>query len=358
VRRPFSEIDREEVDWLMTDRVPFGMLTVFAGDPKTGKSLATIAMAAALSQGRSQPLTPPGIARDVVLMNAEDSPGRVVRPRLEAAGADLARVHFIEAARCSDDADRPVDLARDVERLAEAAAETHAGLIVIDPLDAYLPRGSTENSALRRILSPLKDAAERLHAAVILVKHLTKSRQATAKNRILGSIGLVGAARANFIFEADHGRRTMTNVGCNLADPLPLAYRIEDRGGAAALVWGAEVDERAEERPDPVAVWLSDVLKDGPMPQKEVVALGGPVGFSEDQLKRAKKKLGAMHRLVGGFGPGHHSEWFLPPDEAPTGRRALCVVRPPSIALPGPTKATGREIMVWRPSADPDGEAA
>jgi AAA domain len=39
------------VDWLWSGRVPLGMITMFAGDPKLGKSYVTLAMAAALSRG-------------------------------------------------------------------------------------------------------------------------------------------------------------------------------------------------------------------------------------------------------------------------------------------------------------------
>jgi hypothetical protein len=40
-----------EVEWLWAGRVPLGMITMFAGDPKLGKSYVTLAMAAAVSRG-------------------------------------------------------------------------------------------------------------------------------------------------------------------------------------------------------------------------------------------------------------------------------------------------------------------
>ena len=41
------------VEWLWAGRVPLGMITMFAGDPKLGKSFVTLAMAAALSRGQT-----------------------------------------------------------------------------------------------------------------------------------------------------------------------------------------------------------------------------------------------------------------------------------------------------------------
>ena len=67
-----------------------GSITVLAGDPGLGKSLLSLDLAALLSRGELGPRS----AGDVLLLTAEDSRTHTVRPRLEAAGADLARVHF------------------------------------------------------------------------------------------------------------------------------------------------------------------------------------------------------------------------------------------------------------------------
>ena len=45
-----SDVEPREVEWLWEGRVPLGMITMFAGDPKLGKSLVTLAMAAAVSR--------------------------------------------------------------------------------------------------------------------------------------------------------------------------------------------------------------------------------------------------------------------------------------------------------------------
>ena len=45
------DLEPRAVEWLWSGRVPLGMITMFAGDPKLGKSYVTLAMAAALSRG-------------------------------------------------------------------------------------------------------------------------------------------------------------------------------------------------------------------------------------------------------------------------------------------------------------------
>src|SRR5262249_50079558 len=65
------DIAPRPVEFLWGKRVPRGMLSLFAGDPKLGKSLVTVAMAAAVSRGAALPGddTPDGPG-DVVLLSA------------------------------------------------------------------------------------------------------------------------------------------------------------------------------------------------------------------------------------------------------------------------------------------------
>ena len=51
-----SEIEVRPLEWLWEPRIPLGMLTLFAGDPKLGKSLSALAIAAAVSRGMALPM--------------------------------------------------------------------------------------------------------------------------------------------------------------------------------------------------------------------------------------------------------------------------------------------------------------
>ncbi len=50
------DLGLRQVEWLWPGRVPLGMITMFAGDPKLGKSYVTLAMAAALSRDLPLPM--------------------------------------------------------------------------------------------------------------------------------------------------------------------------------------------------------------------------------------------------------------------------------------------------------------
>jgi hypothetical protein len=334
VMRAASEIEPCPVEWLWEPRLPLGMLSLFAGDPKVGKSFVTIAVAAAVSRGAPLPLdnrlAEPGSA---IIMSAEDDPARTIVPRLESAGAVLERVHILEAVRLEDGTELLAHLRANIAIIERAAASFgDCRIIVIDPVTAYLGGvDDHKNAELRGVLSPLKRMAERLNVAIVLVTHLNKGTGTNGKHRVTGSIAYVGACRANFLFVRDRddstGRRVlMLDNGCNLAASVPtLAYRLEDRGDGPAVEWDAEPvaitteealqaeteagHERSEGRE--CDEWLRETLAVHDQEANEVIKAGRDAGFSRDQVNRAKRRIGIKPRRAG-FGSGSKWVWSLP----------------------------------------------
>jgi putative DNA primase/helicase len=325
-----------EVEWLWAGRVPLGMMTMFAGDPKLGKSFVTLTMAAALSRGLPLPWSEqPDMPASTILMSAEDDPLRTIVPRLTAAGADLAKVHILESVvRANGDEALP-SLRADIDAIMIAAARLgDCRLIVIDPISAYLSGiDDYRNAALRGALTPLKRLAVQIGTAVVLVSHLTKDGSANGKHRVLGSIAYVGACRANYLFAADPeeltGRRVlMLDNGGNVAPPAPtLTYVIEDRGHGPQVTWSNEpvhVSVKQALRPmsSPPDVeehayygresdkWLCEMLTAGPVPLSRVMSDGDIAGFTPGMLRRAKERTGVIAYREG-FGRGSRFYWKL-----------------------------------------------
>ena len=324
------------VDWLWSGRVPLGMITMFAGDPKLGKSYVTLAMAAALSRGLPLPLSDrPNRPGSTILMSAEDDPARTIVPRLIAGGADLTKVHVLESVILANGSETLPSLWADIDAITTAAARLgDCRLIVIDPVSAYLKGvDDNRNTALRGVLTPLNRLAEGLGAAVVLVSHLTKARSANGKHRVLGSIAYIGACRANHLFVADPhdqtGRRVlMLDNGGNVAPPAPaLAYAIENRGRGPRVVWSCEpvaipeVDalkppSGPSEHPRPAIArrecddWLCAFLAVGPRASAEVFKVGTAAGFTKDQIRKAKERIGAIALKEGFAGTGQWN-WRL-----------------------------------------------
>lgn len=138
ISRRGDEITPEPIDWLWPGRIARGKITVFAGHPGTGKSQVTSAIVATVSRAGQWPVdrtrAPDGSA---VILSAEDDAANTIIPRLIAAGADVSRVHIVDAvhtiAANGTPLIRGVDLGRDIaalETLLECIGDVT--LIVID----------------------------------------------------------------------------------------------------------------------------------------------------------------------------------------------------------------------------------
>ena len=176
-----ASISPQRVEWLWPGRIPLGMMTQLQGDPKAGKSLLTIDVAARVSKGRSWPDGQAGAdqAGDVLLFSAEDPASAVIVPRLIAAGADLERIQIVQGVvqPQADDVTH-FNLAADVRRLEEhiRAQNTPPRLVVFDPLSAYLGGTKTHIDAdVRSVLAPLTTLAGELGFALVTITHLRKS---------------------------------------------------------------------------------------------------------------------------------------------------------------------------------------
>src|ERR1700704_3468488 len=89
-----SEVRSQKSEFLGMG-IPFGELSLLDGDPGTNKSSLSLALAARLSSGKAMPDGTMIERGGVLLLVAEDSLAKTVRPRLEAAGADLSRIAIL-----------------------------------------------------------------------------------------------------------------------------------------------------------------------------------------------------------------------------------------------------------------------
>jgi hypothetical protein len=343
------------------------MLTVLDGDPGLGKSTLTLDLAARVSTGRAMPdgsasRSPVG----VVLLSAEDDLARTIRPRLEAADADLDRVATVEL-RARDGGTRaPVITAGDLRLVEEAIRTVGAGLLVLDPLVAYLPDGIDTNRDhdVRRALAALSDLASRTDCAAMVVRHLRKSGAESPLYRGGGSIGITAAARAVFLLARDPDdpsgdRRVLAPLKTNLG-PMPpsLALRliVDPWRTHPRLAWeGVSVHDaqallavpvggRHRSAVDEAEDVLRAILDDGPLPASEAERLAGDAGIADRTLDRARRRLGISPRKIGKPGDANqHWEWSLPPKDATGDRRTppsgVGVLRPNLALFSGPTDA-------------------
>jgi hypothetical protein len=338
-----SEVEALPVEWLWQGRIPLGMLTVLDGNPGLGKSSVTLDLAARLSRGDVMPDGTPGpTAAGVVLLSAEDDLARVIRPRLEAASADLHRivtVHVLEAGERRDPFITEADLA-EVERRGR---EIGARLVVIDPLMAYLPLdvNAHRDQDVRWALRRLAATAERMGAAVVVVRHLNKTSGGPALYRGGGSIGIIGAARSGLMLALDPDdaageMKVLAPLKSNLSAPAPalrLRLVVDPAAAHPRVQWEGVCSHTAdallasasnpEERlaRDEAAEFLRRILADGQwVPTNEVERAAREEGISERTLNRARKREGVQREHRGQ--PGEKGGWWLRlPDKAPGDRQ-------------------------------------
>ena len=330
-----ADVHSEFVSWLWNGCLALGKLTLLEGDPGMSKTTLAIAIAAAISTGTALPGGPAITPANVLLATYEDGIADTIRPRLEAAGADLSKIH------CIDGVGSGRDLFTIPEHLPQLLARTQeisARCVIIDPLSAALSGkvDAYKDHDIRRALAPLAKFAEETSAATLSLRHLVKAVGVRAIVAGGGSIAITAAARVVLRVDEDPndpGRRILAVVKCNLAERAPSrAFRVDQRlvanaGVHPVISWDGEsalsANDLAAARLDRVdADWgatkvddgvafLREWLADGPVSKKEIAQLAKAQDISPGTLDRAASKLGVIKRRSG-HGRAHTSEWVLP----------------------------------------------
>ena len=126
--------------------LPLGKIAVVAGAGNTGKSLLVAGdFAARVSNGSPWPDGSTCPAGDVLIASGHDSAADTLVPRLRDHGADMRRVHFLEAFVGADEPEAV--RATSLNDLLERGLRQRPGvkMVVIDPvwafLDPYAGRG-------------------------------------------------------------------------------------------------------------------------------------------------------------------------------------------------------------------------
>lgn len=301
----FDQIEPAPVFYFWDGRLPYGSFCILEGRTETGKSTVCCALAAALTAGRRLPGRTGRERASVLWLQIEDDPRTTLRPRLEAAGADLTRVHLV-----GRDEHRRVriTLPEDTEALGVLAREKGARMIIIEPITSFV-RGSLvlkDEQDARTALEPLTQLAQDQCLLILGQRHLTKGK-ALAVDQGLGSVGVGNLARA--VMRCDHhpsikGRKVIWRVKGNLGlPPEAISYTIETVDGVGRVEWGRAVDLEGERIEADTDVGTRDVigdairllkgrLKEAPVPYQSLIGEALSAGISERTLRSAKARLG------------------------------------------------------------------
>jgi hypothetical protein len=277
-------------------RVAFGKLTLFMGDPGVGKTFLTLDIAARVTRGSALPDGGHAPEGRVLVFSGEDNASDTIRPRIQALGGNVERVYVPR----QGDGLFTID---SLDAFRVYLRETHVQLVVLDPLSAFLGRrtDSYRDADVRALLTPLVQFAEEARVAIVATLHLTKDEERRALHRAQGSIAFVAAARAVFLVAREGKRSIVASVKTNLSAPPPaLAFSLRE----GRVEWHAEPVPEATTRGllglatgpgealDEPATFLREFLAAGSRLAAEVLRVGREQGFSPDALKRAKSRAG------------------------------------------------------------------
>jgi putative DNA primase/helicase len=334
--RRASEITPRDIEFLWDGRLAIGKHSCIGGEPGSGKSQLSFAIAAAITTGGewpcSQDRAPIG---NVIILNAEDDADDMIVPRLLAAGANRERIYIISAVTGRDGKGQTTfNLQLDLDLLEKKLDEIgDVALVIIDPISSYMGKAdSHKNSDVRGVLEPISEMAGRKRTAILSVTHFSKSNAGTttkALHRFIGSIAFVGAPRAAFAVIEDpdnEGRMLFLHAKNNMgAKPQGLAFRLVQilleglTRPVSYVVWDSEpVNMTANEAMaasdedctalDEVTDFLRDELKAGPVEADIIRSQAKRAGIADRTLKRARAKLGVISRREG-F--GRDGKFFL-----------------------------------------------
>lgn len=293
-----------------------GKVNLLVGAEGIGKSLWAIRATASITTGIPWgPFTVGGRPADAILIATEDGWEDTVRPRLEVAGADLDRLHVL----CVDeDGTGTPTFPEDMPVLQDN--EVAPSLVVVDAWIDTVAGGLQvkDTQKARQAVSPWKKYAAKSGAAVLLVTHTNRQESQDIRNTYGLSGGLRQVARSTMYALEDPGTEALivgpdkSNLGAKgvahwfAKTPVKHFAATTNSDGTVALLDSIGDDHRsiqdvlAEQtdaaRPVPktnaIDLWLKEILSDGPLPSTELLAIANDQGYSQDQLRGARERLG------------------------------------------------------------------
>ncbi len=325
--RPLAEVQPRQVRWLKPWQIALRTLTLVAGVGGLGKSTWCTGVAADVSTGELNE----GEPADVVIVSFEDTAEEVLRPRVEAAGGDLTRVHEVIAG--GGNGIEPVQLPGDVAELEQLVHEVRARLVVIDPIVAAIDTAldAHKDQHVRSVLARLVRLAESAECAIVMVGHLNKTPSRDAYIRIANSVAFYNASRSVVLVTPDpeepERHRLVTQAKANWARLAPVERHVleeirleqldprtgeavvtsqmrylEDAGDVdrADVLAEARTAARGEGQLSRALLYLIAALADGDWHDSAgLKALAGAQGISEPTLKRAARELDVEHERRG-----------------------------------------------------------
>jgi KaiC/GvpD/RAD55 family RecA-like ATPase len=242
----------QPVPWLAPPVLPRGTLTALYAPGGDGKSLLSMALAAAIAHGSELA----GIECEhgvTIYLDAENGE-REIHRRVHTLGLPSSGVRMADASG--------LDLRRDISAVEAVVNDTNPDLLVLDSFRSMTP-GMDENDTgqTARALDPLRRLAHESETAILLIHHANKAgRDFRGASSIRDSVDVLWhlGRRED---DPDQHRRFL---GCRkmrvAAEPERLWLRLAIDRGRVLIDQAEPPEEQATSAAQPVRAMLSDQI--------------------------------------------------------------------------------------------------
>jgi|GEM_PF-1140917 len=320
-----ATVESEEITWLWEPYIPRKKITILDGDPGVGKTFLALQLAARVSTGDTflDPRKPARDPENVLYMTAEDGLGDTLRPRVDRLKGDPEKIHVLKHKKNNESKEKNFLSLQDTALIAKSLQEVNPGLVIVDPLQGFLGDEVDMYRAneVRPILADIADLVEKFDAAVVMIRHLTKSSKGKSIYRGLGSIDFAAQARSILLAGKDPDnkkQKAMIHIKSNLAETgASQGFQLNENG----FHWTGESDINAQDIMEPeksrseknkfeqAVEFLKTELAEGPIRSTEIK------DTAKEELNISQSTIENAYRdgLNGkAFKDGKHWYWRLP----------------------------------------------
>lgn len=306
--KSLEDFPEEDAKWLIPGWIPAGQISVIAADGGIGKTTLWCHIIAALSNGTTCILDPPGYTREpmkIMFLTTEDSVRKKLRKKLRLAGANMKNI--ITPDFVGDRSGMLHKLKFGSEELERVLRYFRPALCVFDPIQGFTPPRVNMGSRneMRDCTAQLITIGEDINTTALIVCHTNKRKGACGRDRIADSADIWDIARSVLMagFTEDQGVRYLSNEKNNYAQlqetvlfSIDSDEQIHKEGTSwrrdREYVMGAEQAKSSPMREDCKAFIMKTLHETGgAMPTADLDELITAAGYSFSSLKRAKADL-------------------------------------------------------------------
>lgn len=200
-----ADVPMQSVAWLVPQLLPLGEVSLLGADGGTGKGIWQAQLIAYVTAGRTSGFfpQPPEQTGGVLIFSGEDDPGKVLKARLTAAGADMSRVMVVTSDAYFARTGSPLCIPD--TSFAKYVGKAAPALVIIDPLQSFLPAGveMASRNQMRSALLPLKALCAKHGCAALISMHTNKRANVSGRARLADSSDIWDIARSVLMMGRD-----------------------------------------------------------------------------------------------------------------------------------------------------------